>query len=286
MSIIGLDFYGTSVFKSTSPPVRDVKRADLSNAIFDEMHIRSETSNIDTTSTKQEWQIDTKLLAKFTNDLEAGNINNNGIQIEKFAIKRRKIEDLDSLTLGYEDFVNNTEFKYIDYTQGTDDYVYSIVPVGSNELEGEPNDININSTFVGWHIVDRETNNIISFDQFMDSEPNINTRLNQGRVQIDTMSKYPSFFYTDQEYHSFSLQSTFLKDDWVNTGSRYNSILNQFISNHKPFLVKSGNGELYICDISNPQKDNPLNSYRERDYITLTINLTEVMDYEEYIEEY
>lgn len=284
MAIIGLDAFGINPFKSYSPPVRNMRYMEMKNAIYDEVHIREKTDGIDITKAKEDWQMDTILLAKFLGDLEAGNVNNSGIQIEKFAIKRRKLNEINPVTLGYKEFVNNNQFVFEDYTQSNDEFIYSIVPVGENGLEGQENSIEVSSNFAGWFLVERETNEVLSFDKFIGSQNFVDTTLNQGKVQIDTLSRFPSFFYTDQEYHSFQLSSVFLPEDWQRSGQQYEAILNQFVRSHKPFIVKGSSGEIYICDVSSPNKSAPQNTHKGYDYMNLTINLTEIMTYEEYME--
>lgn len=257
---------------------------EMKNAIYDEAHIREKTEGIDITNIKEDWQMDTILLAKFLGDLEAGNISNSGIQIEKFAIKRRKLNEITSVTLGYKDFVNNNQFFYEDYTQPNDDYIYSIIPVGENGLEGQETAIPISSNFAGFFIVDKDNNEVLGFDTYIGSEPTVSAALTQGRVQIDTLSKYPSFFYTDQSYNSFSLQAVFMPEEWERIGQKYDSILKQFVLSHKPFLVKGGDGSFYIADIHSPIKEVPLNTYKGREHMTVTIQCTEIMDYSQYME--
>jgi hypothetical protein len=281
--IVNLSAFGTSNFQSYSPPVTNMNKITIQNAIYDEIHIRENTSGIDASNVKEDWQMDTVLLAKFLGDLEAGNINNQGINITQFAIKRRKVNEITPITLGYKDFVNNNQFVFDDYTQPNDEFVYSIVPVGENGLEGQENSITIKSDFTGYHLVDKDTNEVLSFDKFIGSEPNISTTLNQGRTQIDTLTKYPRFFYNGQNYHTFSLQATFIPEDWQNSEQLYQSILNQYVYSHKPFLVKSGSGSVYVVDVYNPSIERPLNVYRDRDYFTLTLQCTEIMSYDDYM---
>ena len=284
MAIIGLDAFGLNAFQSYSPPVRNIKYLEMKNAIYDEIHIREKTNGITTENIKEDWQMDTILLAKFLSDLEAGNINNAGVKIEKFAIKRRKLNELKSVTLAYKDFVNNNQFVYTDYTQPNDEFIYSIVPVGENGLEGQENSIIIKSDFTGWFLVDKDTNEVLAFDKFIGNEGTFDTTLNQGRVQIDTLTRYPSVFYTDQEYHEFQLKTVIIPEDWQRSGQKYEQILNQFVRSHKPFLAKGGSGEIYVVDVHSPSKSAPQNVWTERDYFELTLTCTEIMTYEEYMQ--
>ncbi|MDT0160261.1 hypothetical protein [Bacillus sp. AG4(2022)] len=283
MTILGLDPFGLNDFQSYSSPVQNMKNVELKNAIYDEIHIREKTDGIDKTNIKEEWQLDTMLLARFLGDLEAGNINNQGVQITQFAIKRRKLTETGYTTLGYKNFVNNNQFIYEDYTQSNDEYIYSIVPVGENGLEGQENSIQIKSDFTGWAVVDRDSNETLMFDKFIGSANSVDTQLNEGRVQLDTLSPYPSFFYTPQKYHTFSLQGVFIPEDWRRSGQQYEQILEQFVFSRKPMLVKGGSGEVYICNVHSPSKSAPNNVWKDHDYMNLTLSFTEVMSYEEYI---
>lgn len=283
MTIIGVDAFGINAFQSYSPPVRNIKYMEVKNAIYDEIHIREKTDGITTDNVKEDWQMDTILLAKFLGDLEAGNISNQGIQIEKFAIKRRKLNETQGITLGYKDFVNNNQFVYDDYTQPNDEFIYSIVPVGENGLEGLDNSINIKSDFAGWFLVDKDTNEVLPFDKAIDGSNTVDTSMTQGRVQIDTLTKYPRFMYTNSEYHTFQLKSVFIPEDWQRSGQQYQDILNKYVRSHKPFLIKSGSGEIYICEISTPTKTAPQNVYKGYDYMDLTVTCTEIMSFEDYM---
>lgn len=282
MIIVGLNAFAQNQFTSASPPIRNINYLQIENGIYDEIHVRENTVGMDSSNIKEDWQLDTVLLAKFINSLEAGNIDNNGLEISKFAIKRRKVTETKPVTLGYKDFVNNDEVVYDDYTQSVEDYIYSIVPVGVNGLEGLPNDVSASSSFAGWFLVDKETNTVIPFDKFLGSENNVDTNLTQGRVQIDTLSRFPRFIYTDQQYHTFQLKTVIVPSEWETSGQNYNNFLNQFIYTHKPFLIKSGSGEVYIVECSQPVKSAPQNVYSGRDYYEITITCTEIMDENDY----
>jgi hypothetical protein len=282
-TIIGYDFYGTQFFQSPSPPVRNIKYTELKNSIVDELHIRKETSNVDATSAKEPWQIDTLLLAQFLGDLEAGNVSNSGLQIVKFAIKRRKVNELNSITLGYMDFVNNSTVEYNDYTQANDEYIYSIVPIGENELEGHPNEISVTSSFTGWFLVDKDTNNVLEFDKMLgNSDGNVDTTLNENRVMIRTFN-YPQIYYVGTPYTTFTLNSVFVPSDFEKSGDIYNNIVSNFINNKKPFIVKSGDGRIFVCDISNLRTSKPLNTWDNFDYINISIDCTEIDNYNSFM---
>jgi len=266
--------------------IENINYIELSNCIVDELHVRQRTdSEIDLTEEKQEWQLDTYLLARFFNDLEAGNINMEGIAIEKFVIKRRSIDELNSIILGYVDYEHGELYEYLDYTQPNDRFIYSITPIATGDIEGKPTSVEIESDFVGFYIVDKDINNVLKFDKVIGNDiANVEKTLNQGRIQIETFNKYPSIYYTEQEYTSFSLSAVFIPSEWERSGKMYDRILNNFIRQHKSFIVKGSDGSIYVADISNPRKTTIMNSSKGFDYIQLIIDCVEVQDYKEFMQ--
>ena len=126
MTIIGLDVYSDGVFQSPTPPVRNVNQIISTNAVFDEIHLRESTSK-NLTTAKSTWQIDTRLRALFNNTLEAGNVQNEGLPIEKFIVKRRAINDINNIRINEVEFSNNETINIYDYSQSNDNYIYSIL---------------------------------------------------------------------------------------------------------------------------------------------------------------
>lgn len=282
-TFIGYSFYGSGIFQSPSPPVRNIEDITMQKAIFDEIHIREKTDNID--ENRRDWQTDTRLLAKFVDNLEAGNITNNGLEIVQFAVSRRRASELNSTIIGYRDFKNNSQITYEDYTQPNDELVYSIIPIAGTGILGEPHEVAIESDFVGWWVVDKETNEVVSFDKYTDEEPTVETQLNQGRTVIETLSRFPQVYYDEREYNTFSLSTVVIPSEFIRSGKKYERIVQNFLSNHKPFIVKSSDGRIFVCDISNARLSSPLNTWKSRDYGTITLDFMEIEDYNEFIRE-
>ncbi|OZB98010.1 hypothetical protein [Paenibacillus sp. XY044] len=284
MAIMGYDFYGTHFFRSPGSAVKDIFYGELKNGVYDELEIREATdSTVSTTKEKEDWQIDTRAIFKFMGDLEGGNINNNGLKIVSFMIKRRKANELNSYTLATVPFQNNVKIEYTDYTQPNTDLIYSIVPLAENMLDGKAVEVQAKSDFVGWWVVDKDTNNVLGFDQAIDKIGEVETQLNQGRTVIETLSKYPSVFYSEKNYESFSLSTVLIPEDFSRSGLDYEEVLNNFIYNHKPFLVKSDDGRVFVCDISNPRATSPQNTWGDYDYKTIIFDFMEIGNYEDYV---
>lgn len=281
--IIGYDSWNDTVFESVTASIWSPNYIEVKNSIVDHLRLDESSSVPINTSTKSSWVSSTRLNALFSGNLEGGNIVGSGINVTSLNIKRRKSSDLVFTLIDNIPFENNSSMEFIDYTCPIGNYIYSVNPVLSNGLEGIGSTIMIDSDFVGYFLIDKDTNNVQEFDKFIDSEPTINTQLNQGRVALELFGKYPSIFYDETNYHTFSLSTVLIGEQFENSGIKYEDFLNNFVFNHKSFLVKSSMGKVYVCDVSAPQLSNPLNAWVGRNYCVLSIQLTEVMDYEDYI---
>lgn len=260
-----------------------ITNIQFKNCILDEVHIRENTSDIDISSTKETWQLDTYLLAKFLNNLEAGNVDNEGLIITQFAVKRRSLGELTNITLGYLDYNPNDPqtLEWTDFTQPVGDIIYSVVPIGENGLEGKPSSIQIESSFAGWWLVDKNTNTTFEFGkQFGGENRMVDIQLEQGRIEIPTLSKYPGVYYTEQEFVRFSLSAVVVPAKYSVT--EWNRLVDM-ITQHIPLIVKSGNGDIYVCDVSAPSKQVMLNKYANGDPFVCQINAVEIMSYDEYM---
>lgn len=266
--------------------ITNIKSVSVKNCVVDEIHMRTKVdTSVDLTSTKGLWQPDTVLMPRFKGNLEAGNIDNAGLKIEKFIITRRKVDEHTTLRIKTVDYTESGSMEFIDYTQPNEKFIYTIIPVGTNDVEGQYNEIEAESMFAGWYVYDKDTNKILKFDKYIGSENMVDTTYNHNKVQIDTMSKYPTIYALPQAYHSFSLSTVVLPEENKKSGDVYKDILNDFIKTNKPFLVKGSNGEVYVCSLSNLRKSTPQNAYKDYDYMTISVDAIEIMDVEKYIEE-
>jgi hypothetical protein len=256
---------------------------EMKNAIFDEAHMRERTSGIDLTPAKKEWKIDSILMPKFPGNLEAGNINNEGLAITQFAIKRRSVGDIKNITLDYVPYDPDSVVEYTDYTQPVGNLIYSIIPVGENGLEGKPNEVTVKSEFTGWWIVDKNVQSAFGFDKMFEGEDRkVSVGLEQGRVELEVLgSKFPRIYYTETEYARFMLSAVIVPANY--SIAEWNALVS-LITQHIPLIVKSGNGDLYVCDIYEPSKQVLLNKYKNGDPFVLSVNCVEVQEYLDFME--
>ncbi len=280
--MLGLVTWGQKALLSPTSSINNIFYTELKNSVVDELHIRERT-DILTDNIKIIWQRDTRLLAKFLNSLSAGNIDNQDIPIIKFAIKRRRYDELKNLILGYLPFVNDTEIEYIDYTQPVGDFIYSVTPVSENGFEGKPNEVHVESIFTGVWLVDKNDNFVFGFDKQWDGELRaLNIVLEQDRIEIPSLSKYRSVYYTPEEFARFTISALVTPTNYSFT--EWQKLVSK-LSSHVPLIVKSGSGDLYVCDVYSPQKSTWLvNAYKTVDPIVFTVSCMELMSIEEYLE--
>lgn len=123
--------------------VENINNVKIKNCICDELHIREATSSIDLSSMKKDWQIDTFLLAKFQNDLEAGNVGLGGLVVDNWKIRRRRLDSTSFVNLGTQSTGVDGNFTYIDHqTRNGITYEYEVILM-SGDIEGQPKTIQV-----------------------------------------------------------------------------------------------------------------------------------------------
>jgi hypothetical protein len=244
--------------------------------------------NSDDLNKDESWDNTTSLLAKFNNTLEAGSIANSGNKIVKFRIVRREADQDENgdTYLGEISFDNaaSADIVFEDITNPNTDLIYTVIPVSENGLDGVPREIEVKSDFVGMWIVDKDTGEVLVFDKAIGNVGTVESTFNQQRTQIDTFGSYPQFYYSnDSGYEVFSLSTVILPDDGKRTGKKYKDILNKFIKDHNPKIVKLDTGRVFVADISNMRASSPMVTWDGADYMTITVDVTETQDYPSYM---
>jgi hypothetical protein len=244
--------------------------------------------NSDDLNIDEVWDNTSSLLAKFNKTLEAGSIANSGNKIVKFRIVRREADQDENgdTYLGEISFDNAAiaDLTFDDITNPNTDLIYTVIPVSENGLDGVPREIEVKSDFVGVWIVDKDTGEVLVFDKAIGNVGTVESTFNQQRTQIDTFGSYPQFYYSnDSGYEAFSLSTVILPDDGKRTGKKYKDILNKFIKDHNPKIVKLDTGRVFVADISNMRASSPMVTWDGADYMTITVDVTETMDISSYM---
>jgi hypothetical protein len=244
--------------------------------------------NSDDLNIDEKWDNTSSLLAKFNKTLEAGSIANSGNKIVKFRIVRREADQDENgdTYLGEISFDNaaSADLTFDDITNPNTDLIYTVIPISENGLDGVPREIEVKSDFVGVWIVDKDTGEVLVFDKAIGNVGTVESTFNQQRTQIDTFGSYPQFYYSnDSGYEAFSLSTVILPDDGKRTGKKYKDILNKFIKDHNPKIVKMDTGRVFVADISNMRASSPMVTWDGADYMTITVDVTETQDYPSYM---
>lgn len=258
--IIGYDFMGYddgAVFDSKNV-VNKFYRLELLNAVFDEINVRTKTDT-GCSSEKQEWQFDTKLLAKFQGNLEAGNIQVQGNQIEFIQFKKRKIGDLEWLNvaiLPYE--LDKLVYEYDDkFVEAGEIYEYAILPLAYGGIEGEYVTDDIECKFDHTWLFDKDNNFKLMYNiEYGDIET-----VMPSNTYEPLGSKYPIVSYNGElDYRRGVIKSLLIADNSTNGKIDVrqekllrNNIIN-FLKNKKPKIIKDSSGNyLLISIIGNPK---------------------------------
>jgi hypothetical protein len=253
---IGLNFFGSqdNLVYETNNRLTDIYRLELTNIIVDEMEIRTDTS-IPFSTDKSEWDYDFIAKAEFKGNLEAGNIDNGGIPVEKIVFKKRKSIDLIWQTVCTMTF--DTLIKYYTYidrmVQATEEYEYAIIPVTAN-VEGEYTVASIECSFDGSWICDRDT----GYKLFYNLEYGDIDHVLPSTV-VETFYQYPTIVNGIQDYAKGNVKAVIMTDDDIENGTitpRDERILREnlikFIKNRKPKILKDSSGRYFIVSTLNP----------------------------------
>lgn len=269
--IIGYSLYGdtdTMVFQTINP-IGSIYRMELTDSIIDEVEVRERTDLIYSTD-KEEWTYDTLLLAKFQGNLEAGNINLNGMTVEKIMFKKRRVEDLvwqDLVSYSIQDGVNVYQFVDRLVEAGTE-YEYAILPIGEGGYEGKYNVERIVAEFEGTYICDKDNVFRLFYNlEYGDIENIISSSV------IETFAQYPVVTYGNLDYKRGSIQCLILSDSTVDNGDidlAQEKILRkqiiQFLKNKKPKILKDSSRNYLMIAIIGSPKEIPNNDLAQQIY--------------------
>jgi hypothetical protein len=222
--------------------IENINYIQLKNAIIDEVFISKNVNTVNLTSDKNIWDINTILLAKFLNNLEAGNVGLGGLTIDKFKIRRRDITTLNKKELAIINTTLTQDLYYLDKTGKSQiTYEYEVSPM-SGDIEGEPFSTTIKCNIDYWWISD----DIDIFPLFANLEvSDINTNIQ--RYSYDTFNKYPIISYGEQKYQSGTI-TTMLLDVNLQSSKNYRDKFDTFINNQKQKILRNPNGDIWIID--------------------------------------
>lgn len=133
--ILGYDSVTSSLL--TSNDIGQANSLSLKEGIdYDELHVKKGVV-AEPDNNRENWGVNTTILARFNNSLESGSLEMGGMQVEKIRIKRRDVDGGEFMTVA--EFPYTKDIPHIIYTDKTAaplrKYQYAIVPV-SGKVEG------------------------------------------------------------------------------------------------------------------------------------------------------
>jgi hypothetical protein len=259
----GLDLYQddeTLIFDTVNV-VKDFYRIDISNAVFDELHILdNNTATYD--KTKKDWDYQTTLLAKFKNNLEAGSIDMGGIPIEYILFRKRRVDELVWHNIAMMPYDPQEKlYSVLDrLVQATEIYEYECVPLTA-QVSGKPISATIEVDFDGTWITGEN-------DQYQ-----LLYNFSQGEIEnvtettvVQPMTQYPVVMSSPVDYIQSSVQSLVLSDSTVVTGKidkRQERLLREklfkFLKDKKPKIIRDSAGRFYLVSIIGNPREIPNN---------------------------
>lgn len=283
--IIGYDlFFGqdnSSVF-NTVISLGNINSGILGKGKFDEISFDEDISKV-YNNTKEEWDYQFVLDAKFQGNLEAGNIDNKGIPISQIKFQKRLTDSLIWTDVGILDYSTlQTVYTFVDkYVKNNFDYDFCVVPLTSGII-GKRTTASIMPEFDGIFLCDANS----SFQLIMNLELGSLEHVNPSSFLEPLNAQYPIVQYSTLDYKKGTIKALVLSNDTISTGvintksekaNRDN--LMKFLKNHKPKMLKTSSGEFMIISIVDNPTETPNNSL-EQAIADISFNFVEIDDSE------
>jgi len=222
--------------------INNINFIEIKNCIIDEFFVSKNVTTVDLSPNKNTWDINTIMLAKFLNNLEAGNVGLGGLPLTGFKIRRRDITTLNKKELDIINTTSTQDLYYLDKTGKSQvTYQYEISPM-SGDIEGEAFTTTIKCELEYWWISD-DTDIFPLFANIDVGDINTNIQ----RYSYDTFNKYPIISYGEQKYQS-GIITTMLLDVNLQYSKNYRDKFDAFINNQKQKILRNPNGDIWVVD--------------------------------------
>lgn len=272
---------GFTAMEINATPVNsgNTEIAEISNAVFDEIYMDSNT-DLAYDTTIPEWGYTTILDAKFQNNILAGNVDFTLDSISGMFIKKRKAGDYKWTTIHYvpiqtqEDF----DFYFNDIVVAAETtYEYAAVPIVNN-AEGTYQTIFVDVCYDGCFIID-PTHGYQVIGELKRSNL---TRKVPVNVIETVHSPFPFVhYYSESKYDQFTVSGWFVERDKKTymfdslNGWKYREAVREFLSNRRTKIVKWYDGQIYMaCVTSDPSESE--GAFNE--HVTTSIQFTQIGD--------
>lgn len=256
--------FSNTPFMSSCYIGKNYHKMDISNMIVDEIKI-DESLEIKNNIKKEEWDINTVFLAQFQNNLEAGNITNDGIPIQFIRIKRKKSSDINweiMCEMKYDKNEINYDLKDY-YIKAYENMEYTLCGV-TQDVESTGIKKSILVQYDALFLTGKDENNTLynyplRFDLSMGD-----VILNEAKTfQQPLFSPYPILQLGVTKYQSGSLNVTLVSpstenafgDINIQAENRYRETFENFIYLGRPLLIRYHS--LYLLGVISQPKKKP-----------------------------
>lgn len=264
--IIGYDFWGDfydiedndGIAFDTCNPLKNVNEFTLQGGEFDELHITKDSIAIDNKTTKEDWTINTVLLAKFNNDLVAGTIGIDGRDMYKIELRKRRKGEYEFQTyfsIDYDPSINL--YTVIDkLIENAEQYEYCIRGVAKDDNNSDiySNDslpVEIYISYEHSHLFDSTDSFDLIYDLRIDSITN-----QIGATTIDTLgSQYPYVIYGQTNYLTGSIECLLVSEESsmgavdMRSEKELRKKILSFLNNKQCKVLKNEDGTYMLIEI-------------------------------------
>lgn len=196
-------------------------------------------TEIEGITTARTWDINTLLLAKFEDNVEAGNLVNSGLPITKWVIRRKGDNESLSTLLAEVDY-SLTNTTYVDYTPSNNvEYTYTLY-AKSGDTEGLGLEVLSMADFFGWILTDNNGTSY-NFDMEVDSE---NIQTVQDMKVYDGYNEKSTVRFGNRNYKTGSLKTIPYTINGNDITIDYNLLteIETFINNKQAKTLKHSSG--------------------------------------------
>lgn len=201
-----------------------------------------------------QWTYDTLLLAEFKNNCNASNVDFSVENTSELLIKRRKKNSIDPWYIVHVQSIESSDdFSFITYDRfaaANTLYEYAIVPI-INGAQGETMTQEVFSDFCGVIILDKT----IGYKNIVKDTLNY-SRYNSTSTVNTMMGKHPYVVSNSENNYNYgSLSTTFLqircnkRQEEYMDDFEYRRKLVDYLTNHKPKVLKKFTGELFVIKV-------------------------------------
>ncbi|NFV47499.1 hypothetical protein FDJ70_07405 [Clostridium botulinum] len=273
----------THNFFNANNAVYDIEQVIIKDCKMDEIKIDEDI--LEYIAKKEEWSYDTVLLGKFHNNLEVGNIDNNGMKIEQIKLKKRNIENMRWMEIAtYKYNLKDRHYNYKDrLVEALEIYEYAIQPI-TGGIAGDERITQIECDFDGAFIVGKDEQFRLIYNMGLgDFE-----QVKKTNLYEPLGSKYPILIENgDTSYKKTSIKALLVTDLSANgecetqinrrAEKRYRQRIENFFNNGQPFVFKDSSGNYILARNTLPLKLIPNNDLNQRLY-EINLDICEIGD--------